>query len=256
MTKTANMFLFVATIAILFASPLATGNVFAADKNDGKDSDKNQPSTLAAFCAKMDDKNGFPALVCTAIANLETEIHNISLTPGPAGKNGTNGTTGPQGPAGPQGPQGTAGSGGSTAAVYTIPGSGGTSGGGYLKVVTANGHAELDLTCNYGFAGDNEAFWFADNPSVTPGSIQILNQVTQTSGTNLQSFNDLGYNLGGQDRAFPPTSQGTWPWSGTFTAIEGSNVSQFQVTVTGSSGNNCQVSLVSSGLGSASIVHP
>jgi hypothetical protein len=126
-----------------------------------------------------------------------------------------------------------------------------------LQISIASGDAQFSITCNYGSPGDNEAFWFALAPSVTPGSVQIINQTTQTTRTDLQSFNDLGYNLGGQDRAFPASmGQGTWPWTGTFTAIEGTAVSRFEVTVTGSSTGNCQVSLVAIGAGSVSVVHP
>jgi hypothetical protein len=94
-------------------------------------------------------------------------------------------------------------------------------------------------------------------PSVTPGSVQIINQTTQTTRTDLQSFNDLGYNLGIQDRAFPANAgEGTWPWTGTFTAVEGTTVSRFEVTVTGSSTGDCQVSLVAIGAGDIFVVHP
>ncbi len=99
---------------ILLASPLASGNAFADDR-DGHGT--HHPITLASFCATIDDRNSFEALVCTAISNLETEIHNISLTPGPQGPAGPQGATGPQGPAGPQGatgPQGPAGPQGAT----------------------------------------------------------------------------------------------------------------------------------------------
>lgn len=59
---------------------------------------------------------------------------------------------------GATGPQGL----GATVTVYTIPGSGGISGGGYLVILNTSQHAELDISCNYGFAGDNQAYWFAD----------------------------------------------------------------------------------------------
>jgi hypothetical protein len=175
---------------------------------------------------------------------------------GPQGAQGLAGATGPRGATGGQGPQGPTGL-GATAAVYTIPGTGGSAGGGYLYINTASGDAQLSISCNYGFAGDNEAFWFSQVPSVTAGSVQIINLVTQTTRTDLQSFNDLAYNSGGQDRAFPASfGQGTWPWTGTFTAIEGTAVSRFEVTVTGSPTGNCQVSLVAIGGGSVSVVHP
>jgi hypothetical protein len=126
---------------------------------------------------------------------------------------------------------------GPVGSMYTSPGMGGTVGGGYLELMSANGHVALDVTCNYGPAGDNEAFFFAMDPSVTPGSIQVTVAV---DGQPSESFNDLGYNLGGQDRAFSTTGfQGTWPWHGIFTATEGSTVTRWDITVTGSSTSNC-----------------
>ncbi len=110
-------------VVILLGAISSVTTVFA-------DKGKNQPTTLSAFCAKLDGKNGFPALVCAAIANLETEIHNISLTPGPqgppgpSGANGTNGATGPQGPPGPSGANGTNGATG----PQGPPGANGTNG--------------------------------------------------------------------------------------------------------------------------------
>jgi len=83
--------------AILIASPLATGSVFAAD--DKKDKDEKN------------DNNPFKAL-WDAIANLQAQIDAISSTPGPqgpAGADGAQGPAGPQGPAGADGAQGPAG---------------------------------------------------------------------------------------------------------------------------------------------------
>jgi hypothetical protein len=59
-------------------------------------------------------------------------------------------------------------------------------------------------------------------------------------GQPSESFDDLGYNLGGQDRAFSTTgSQGSWPWHGTFTTTENSTVTRWGVAVTGSATGNC-----------------
>lgn len=138
--------------------------------------------------------------------------------------------------------------------TYVVPGAGGSAGGGYLQLMTPNNHAGLFLTCNYGFDGDNEAFWFALAPSVTAGTVKIFNVV---DGQTPQMFNDLQYNSGGQDRAFPGNFfQGTWPYHAVFTAIEGASVSRFDVTVFGSPGGSCTVLLSSLNLGSASVIHP
>lgn len=51
--------------------------------------------------------------------NLQTQIHDIELTPGPQGPEGSMGPEGPMGPAGPEGPTGPAGSGMTRADVYT-----------------------------------------------------------------------------------------------------------------------------------------
>jgi hypothetical protein len=45
-----------------------------------------------------------------SLTNLQKEITNISLTPGPQGPQGTTGATGPEGPVGAIGPQGATGS--------------------------------------------------------------------------------------------------------------------------------------------------
>jgi hypothetical protein len=121
-------------------------------------------------------------------------------------------------------------------------------------LTTPNNHAVLFLTCNYGFPGDNEAFWFAGAPSVTAGTVKIFNVV---DGRTPQMFTDLQYNAGGQDRAFANTSfQGTWPYHAVFTAIEGASASRFDVTVFGSASGPCTVVLSSVNLGSASVIHP
>lgn len=147
---------------------------------------------------------------------------------------------------GPMGP-GLAGS------MWTIPGTGGSAGGGYLQLSTANNRASLFLTCNYGFPGDNEAFWFAGS-GVVAGAIKIFNVV---DGRTPQMFADLQSNSGGQDRAFANTSfQGTWPYHAVFSAIDGANVTRFDVTVFGSGSGPCTVLLYSTGLGSATVVHP
>lgn len=163
------------------------------------------------------------------------------------GIQGSQGLTGPAGPAGPAGP-------GLVVTTYTIPGAGGSSGGGYLQLTTPNNHATLFLTCNYGFQGDNEAFWLATGPSIAAGSINIFNVV---DGRTPQMFSDLHSGGGGMDRAFANTSfQGTWPYHAVFTSVEGSNVSRFDATVFGSAVGSCTVLLSSFNLGSALVVLP
>ena len=88
-------------IVLLLVGTVSVSSNFAlADDKDKDKGKKNPPLTLASFCAKIDDKNSFQALVCVAISDLYTKIQNISLTPGPAGKDGATGPAGPQGPAG------------------------------------------------------------------------------------------------------------------------------------------------------------
>jgi hypothetical protein len=71
---------------VLIGATNSATTVFAEN-----DKDNAKSRTLSDFCAKLDDKNGFPALVCSAISVLQAEISHIQQTPGPAG---------PQGPAG------------------------------------------------------------------------------------------------------------------------------------------------------------
>lgn len=108
--------------------------------------------------------------------------------------------------------------------------------------------AQLIITCNYGFAGDNEAFWFAGH-GVTAGQIATTNQVDDEI---LQAFNELAINQGGQDRAVLPA----WPWHGVFTANDGGTLSRWDVTVTGTSGGDCSVVVYANNGGAANVVHP
>ncbi len=190
---------------------------------------------------------------------------------GPAGAKGVEGATGPtglQGPAGVQGPQGPQGiqgvpgpagvqgpvGAGSVGMVYTIPGSGGTSGGGYLTLSTPSARAALNITCNYGYPGDNEAFFFAGS-NVTAGQIAVINQL---DGQPLQAFNDLATNQGGQDRAMVngSASLGAWPWQGVFTVNDGGTLTRWDVTVTGSSGGNCTAIVYANNGGAAAVIQP
>ena len=79
-------------ITILLVGTVSVSSNFALA--DDKDKDKKQ-KTLQNYCNTLDDKSGFPFLVCMAIADLQNQINHIQSTPGP------------QGPAGPQGPSGT-----------------------------------------------------------------------------------------------------------------------------------------------------
>jgi hypothetical protein len=138
--------------------------------------------------------------------------------------------------------------------VYTIPGTGGSAGGGYLQLNTPSGRAQLNITCNYSAPGDNEAYFFA-GPNVTAGQIAILNQL---DGQPLQAFNDLASNQGGQDRATVNGSGqlGAWPWQGVFTVNDGGILTRWDVTVTGSSGGNCTVIAYANNGGAALISQP
>jgi len=169
---------------------------------------------------------------------------------GPTGATGGTGATGPTGATGGTGATGPTGASGpgSVGAAYTIPGSGGISGGGYIVLNSPTSRAQLNITCNYGVAGDNEAFWFAGQ-GVTAGQIAITNQV---DGEILQAFNELAFNQGGQDRAVLPA----WPWHGVFTANDGGTLSRWDVTVTGTSGGDCMVVVYANNGGAANIVHP
>ena len=193
---------------------------------------------------------------------------------GSTGAKGAPGATGSQGPAGAQGaqgPQGTPGiqgiqgvpgpagapsspGGTSVGTVYTIPGSGGTSRGGYLTLNTPSTRAQLSITCNYGPAGDNEAFFFAGS-GVTAGQIAIL---IQFDGQPLEAFNDLAFGQGGQDRATVSGSAqlGAWPWHAVFTVNDGGTLTRWDVTVTGSSVGDCTAVVYADNGGTSLIVHP
>ncbi len=167
---------------------------------------------------------------------------------GPPGPQGETGATGAQGVAGPVGP-------GSVGTVYDLPGSGGVSGGSYLSLLSTNTRAELNITCNYGVVGDTEAFWFANDPSVTAGSIGITNAIDTYL---IQSFSDLQYNAGGQDRAFDTTGdQGPRPWHGVFTVNDGGTLSRWDVTFADNASGGCTTIVYANGEGlSGVIVHP
>ena len=175
---------------------------------------------------------------------------------GPAGEAGPQGPQGEAGPPGPQGPQGEAGppGPGSVGMVYTIPGSGGGAGGGELNFTTANRHVYFTVTCNYGFAGDDEAYFVANDPTVTAGSVVTTIDV---DGQTLLTFNDLAYVAGGQDQdeAFASLAH-PWPWHGVFTVDEGGTLTRWDVTSMGSLGENCTVIVYTSGGGPGTVVHP
>jgi Collagen triple helix repeat (20 copies) len=189
-------------------------------------------------------------------------IQGVQGAPGETGAKGLAGDRGPQGvpgPAGPQGVQGVLGAQGIAGAtpaapmVYVIPGSGGVSGGGYLTLNTPSTHAQFIVTCNYGFAGDSEAFWFA-GLGVTAGQIEIINRL---DGQPMRAFNDLEYNQGGQDRAtVGGSTQLSWPWQGVLTVNDGGALSRWDITVTGSAGGDCTAIVYSNNSGVSSIGHP
>jgi hypothetical protein len=170
-------------------------------------------------------------------------IQGIQRIPGVPGLAGAQGTTGAQGPPGP----------GSVSAVYTIPGSGGTFGGGFLELSTPSARALLTITCNYGSPGDNEAF-FTAGTNVTAGQIAIIDLL---DGQPLEAFNDLATNQGGQDRAtVNGSTELVWPWQGVFTVNDGSTLTRWDVTVTGSSGSNCTVIVYANNGGAGLVSQP
>lgn len=61
-------------IVILLIGTVSVSSNFALadDKNKNK-----TPKTLQDFCATLDDKNGFPSLVCTAISSITISIQNL-----------------------------------------------------------------------------------------------------------------------------------------------------------------------------------
>lgn len=175
----------------------------------------------------------------------------VGCRDGDSGEQGLQGIQGLQGLQGEQGPEGP----GSVGTVYVIPGSGGVSGGGYLQLNTVNDRASLSISCNYGFEGDNEAYWFAEAQDVVAGDIMIVNQL---DGQPLQVFNDLEYNQGGQDRAEVDGSAqlGDWPWHGVFTANDGGTLTRWDVTIDGSSGGDCTAIVYANNGGTVSVRHP
>jgi hypothetical protein len=61
-------------ITLLLVGTLSVSSNFALA--DDKDKDK-KPKTLQDYCKTLDDKNGFPALVCTAISGITNSIQNL-----------------------------------------------------------------------------------------------------------------------------------------------------------------------------------
>ena len=124
---------------------------------------------------------------------------------------------------------------------YIVPGSGG---GGYLSLSTADGGSELGIYC----APSNTVRWFATEPEVEAGDIQIFNAI---AGQSFQAFNDLRTGGGAMDQAVVPPR----PWTGVFTANYGKSLSRFEVTVSEINGRgDCLITVFSIGLGEAQIV--
>ncbi|MCP3167809.1 hypothetical protein [Myxococcus qinghaiensis] len=209
-------------------------------------------------------------LAMLSLSACDGQMNSPQGEPGPQEQQGSAGDTGPHNPAEPRGvaaatgPQKTQGVPGAQIAqglavgtdgtAYTIPGSGGMFGGGYLRLLPSSQRFELDVTCGYGFPTDNEAFFFANSPSVTTGTVQTTVAI---DGRALLTFNDLNYNSGGQDRAFADTwYQGQWPWHGVFTANDGGTLTRWDITVTRTASGNCLAFVYTTGGGTGSIVHP
>ena len=62
-------------MSILLISTVSISSNFAA-ADDDKNKNKKQ-KTLQDYCASLDDKNGFPALVCAAILGITSSIQNL-----------------------------------------------------------------------------------------------------------------------------------------------------------------------------------
>ena len=171
---------------------------------------------------------------------------------GPAGEAGPQGEPGPQGEAGPPGQQGDPGP-GSVGSAYVIPGTGGTVVGGYLQLPTADGKLSLQLFCNYGAPGADGTDFFALDPSVTTGTVLITEAI---DGQPVQAFDDLNYGSGGQEWAPIATPDGTFTFHGVFTVDEGSALTRWDVTATGSSTGNCTALVYATGGGTGFIQDP
>jgi hypothetical protein len=161
---------------------------------------------------------------------------------GATGRQGVKGATGATGATGPQGPAGP----GSVGSAYTVPASGAS--GGYLELSNANYDFSLDLTCNYGVAGDSETFWFANQSS---RSASVVETFIGGGVGGVYTFPTVTYGQGGTDRVNPTS----WPYQATFTINEAGILTRWDVTVTGSSGGPCTYTVYQNGDGSAA-VHP
>jgi hypothetical protein len=172
---------------------------------------------------------------------------------GPAGEAGPQGEPGPQGEAGPPGQQGDPGP-GSVGSAYVIPGTGGTLGGGYVELPTADGKLSLYLFCNYGAPGADGNIFFVWDPSVTSGTVLVTVAI---DGQPVQAFDDLNYGSGGQDSAsFASTPDGTFPFHGVFTVDEGSTLTRWDVTATGSLTGDCTALVYATGGGPGVVGQP
>lgn len=186
----------------------------------------------------------------TAGQNGSTGAAGAPGETGPEGDPGDTGSTGDVGPVGPQGPAGP----GTVATTYRLPGTGGSTVGSYLELRTTGGRASLNVSCNYGSVGESSAFWFAEDPAVVAGMIEIINVV---DGAPMQSFNDLQYNKGGQDHAgFPTTPQGRRPWHGRFIANDGGVLTQWDVVLTDTPDGDCNAIVEASGGSPGIVIYP
>jgi hypothetical protein len=150
---------------------------------------------------------------------------------------GVKGATGPRGAKGPAGP-------GSVGSVHTVPAG---SSGGYLQLTTAGSDYELDLTCNYGALGDNETLWFANQSS---HSASVVETFVGGGVDGVYAFPTVAFGQGGTDR-MNPTS---WPYQATFTINEdGTTLTRWDVTATGSSGGACTYTVYQNGNGSVAV---
>jgi len=102
--------------------------------------------------------------------------------------------------------------------------------------MTANNAFELDVTYNYGFVGNNEAYYLAN---FSDHSATVTNVVDSDP---MQYFGSLNL-VGKTDQAVLPSR----PWHGIFTINEGGIISRWDVTVADGAGSAGDVVVCSTG---------
>ncbi|TFG74087.1 MAG: collagen-like protein [Thermodesulfobacteriales bacterium] len=129
------------------------------------------------------------AAIWDAIYDLQTQINNIQLIPGPAGPQGPIGglgPMGPQGPAGAQGPQGIQGELGQTIGGnilnYTNIGTASGEMGSVSITAPTDGKVHITLT-GYVYISFNSAVWFGIGTSATSYDLDYTLVTSPTSSS-------------------------------------------------------------------------